>query len=93
MGGGNCRSYLPGTYHIKDALDNPRTNWRRGLLQEAATTRDICFPHMPFLSCGDVRRPRHLPNVKTAARLESHQDGTMEKQILYFGNSQTGEVY
>ena len=27
-------------------IGQPRTNWRRGLLQKAATTRDICVVHM-----------------------------------------------
>ena len=32
--------------HIKDAFGQPRTNWRRGRLQKAATTRDRCVVHM-----------------------------------------------
>ena len=72
---------VPGTYHMKDTFDNqPRTNLRRGLLHKAVTTRDRCVAHMLLRSCRDVRRPRHLPNAKTAASLESHPDGTTENK-------------
>ena len=61
-----------------------RTNWRRGLLQKAATARDRCVAHLLPRSCRDVRRPRHLPNAKTAAILQSRPHGTTKKQISYF---------
>ena len=68
---------VPGTYHMKDTLDNqPRTNLRRGLRQKAVTTRDRCVAHMLLRSCRDVRRPRHLPNAKLTAIVQSHPDGT-----------------
>ena len=34
------------TYHIQGRFGQPRTNWRRGRLQKAATTRDRCIVHM-----------------------------------------------
>ena len=75
-------------------LRQPRTNWRRGLLRKAATTRDSCVAHKLLGSCRDVRRPRYLPNAKkTAATLQSRPDGTTKKQIPYFGDPQTGEIY
>ena len=86
---------VSGTWHVSHQghLRQPRTNWRRGLLQKAAATRDRCVAHMLLRSCRDVRRPRHLSNAKTAAILQSHPVGTTKKQISYFGDPQTGEVY
>ena len=72
---------VPGTYHMKDTFDNqPRTNLRRGLLQKAVTTRDRCVAHMLLRSCRDVRRPRHLPNAKITAIVQSHPDGTTKNK-------------
>ena len=72
----------------------PRTNWRRGRLHKAGTTRDryASFTCVLLRSCRDVRRPRHLPNAKTAAISQPDTDGTTKKRISYFGDPQTGEV-
>ena len=35
----------------------------------------------------------HLPNAKTAAVFQPHPDGTTKKQISYFGDPHTGELY
>ena len=67
---------------INTAPSTTGTNWRRGLLQKAATTRDRCVAHMILRSYRDMRRPRHLPNAKTAAILQSQPDGTTKKQNL-----------
>ena len=72
---------------ISTTPSTTRTNLRRGLLQKTATTRDRCVAHMLLRSCRDVRRPRHLPTAKTAAILQSHQDGTTKKQNLVFRRS------
>ena len=82
--------------HDRTTPSTTPTNWRRGLLQKAVTTRDRCVAHMILRSCRDVRHPRHLPKAKTAAILQSHPDGTTKKQNIvrtYFGDPQTGQAY
>ena len=54
--------------------------------------RHASFTCVLLRSCRDVRRPRHLPNAKTAAISQPDPDGTTKKQISYFGDPQTGEV-
>ena len=68
---------VPGTgaYHIKDSFDNHEQTGGGACCKKAATTRDRCVPHMLLRSCRDVRRPRHLPNAKTAAMLQLIQMG------------------
>ena len=66
----------------------PRTNWRRGLLQKAVTTRDRCVVRMcasPVLS----RRATSPEPVqrKNCAILQSHPDGTTKKKNLVFRTS------
>ena len=39
---------------------------------------------MLLRSCRDVQRPRHLPNAKTAAILQSHPDETTKIQNILF---------
>ena len=81
LGGGKaarsrCEYQIPGVHRLKE----PRTNWRRGLLQKPATTRDRCVVRMLIWSCRDVQRPRDLLNAKTAALLQSHSDWTTKKK-------------
>ena len=71
----------------------PRTNWRRGWLQRAATTRDRRVVHTCASSVLSQRATSPPPdNAKTAAISQPGPDGTMKKQISYFGDPQTGEV-
>ena len=71
----------------------PRTNWRRGWLQRAATTRDRRVVHTCASSVLSQRATSPPPdNAKTAAISQPGPDGTMKKQISYFGDAQTGEV-
>ena len=73
----------------------PRTNWRRGRLQKAATTRDRCVVDVCFfglVATCDVPGT-HLPNAKTSAIFQPHPDGTTTKQISYFGDPQTCLLY
>ena len=65
---------------ISTTPSTTRTNWRRGLLRKTTTTRDGCVAHMLLRSCRDVRRPRHLPNAKLTAMVQSHPDGTMKNK-------------
>ena len=73
--------HVPGGYDIKDTDDQPRTNWRQGLLHKAATTRDGCVAHMLLFDLS--RRARHLPNSKTAAFLQCRPDGTTKKNLVF----------
>ena len=87
---------VPGyTYHIKDALDNhEQTGGRAGCKRPRQRGTDASFTCVLLRSFRDVRRPRHLPNAKTAAIFQPDPDGTTKKQIpvSYFGDPQTGEV-
>ena len=60
-GGGNLRSYYDVPLYLvyvshQGRFGRPRTNWRRGRLRKAATTRNRCVVHMCFFglvgTCG-----------------------------------------
>ena len=77
------RTVVPGiTYYIKDALDNHEqteggADWKRP--RQRGT--DASFTCVLLRSCRDVRRPRHLPNAKTAAISQPNLiDETTKKQ-------------
>ena len=95
-GGGKWRSCYRCTwytYHIKDALDNhEQTGGGAGCERPRQRGTDASFTCVLLRSCRDVRRPRHLPNAKTAAISQPDPDGTTKKQISYFGDPHTGEV-
>ena len=82
------------TYHIEYALDNhEQTGGGAGCKRPRQRGTDASFTCVLLRSCRDVRRPRHLPNAKTAAISQPDPDGTTKKKIVpYFGDPQTGEV-
>ena len=97
-GGKNWRSYYGSnrctwyTDHIKDALDNhEQTGGGAGCERPPQRGTYASFTCVLLRSCRHVRRPRHLPNAKTAAISQPDPDGTTKKQISYFGDPQTGE--
>ena len=78
------------TYHIKDASDNQeQTGSGAGCKRPRQRGTDASFTCVLLRSFCDVRRPRHLPNAKTAAISPPDPDGTTKKQISYFGDHQT----
>ena len=85
--------YLWYTDHIKDALDNhEQSGGGAGCKRPRQRGTVASFTCVLLRSCCDVRRPRHVPNAKTAAVFRPDPDGTTKKQISYFGDHQTGEV-
>ena len=74
--GENWRSYYRCTwytYHVKDALDNhEQTGGGAGCKRPRQRGTDASFTCVLLRSCRDVRRPRHLPNAKTAAIFQPH---------------------
>ena len=96
IGEKNWRSCYRCTWYtcsIKDALDNhEQTGGGAGCKRPRQRGTNASFTCVLLRSCRDVRRPRHLPNAKTAAISQPDPDGTTKKQISYFGDPQTGEV-
>ena len=70
---------------FKDALDNcEQTGGGAGGKRPRQRGTDASFTCVLIRFCRDVRCPRHLPNVKTAAIFQPHPDETMKKQLSYF---------
>ena len=97
IGGKNWRNYFVPLYLVyvshQGRFGQPRTNWRRGRLQKATTTRDRCVVHMCASSVLSRRATSPAPAQRKTAAIQPHPDGITKKQISYFGDPQTGEVY
>ena len=80
----NCRSYYRCTWYTydnKDVLDNhEQTGGEAGCKRPRQQGTDASFTCVLLRSSREVRRPRHMPNAKTAAIFQLIQMGSRKNK-------------